>query len=135
MRLGRVVRADKPRLVLLARRLCLAEGKAARPPQALYGADFLDRFLEPVASHQYHTHARRANYALLLTRPVVENIVLLEFLRDVVRSRQVRAAITIQQSEPRSREVAGDLLFPYEVPTETYGWQEQKREVKHPVAP
>jgi hypothetical protein len=77
-------------------------------------------------------------HVLLLPRAVVRDVVLLEFLRDVVRLRLVRSRVAVagvdQHRTPLDRR-AGHALLPHKVARETDGGDEEHHEIEDPVCP
>lgn len=91
-----IVSSYQTSLVLSCRVLRLTECEATVFPHTLHCAHFLDGLLESVEKGVNRTIGRDSRTdALFLTGSVIRDVVLLQFLRDVVRKRSICPPIAI----------------------------------------
>ena len=100
MCLGCIICTDEARLVLSCRVLRLAERETTVPPHTLYGTNFLDGILEPIKRYD-ELVAKAKNFSkrvLGLSWPIIRDVILLNFLCDVIRFRRIRPLIAVVPS-------------------------------------
>jgi hypothetical protein len=99
-----VISTNEARLVLSCRVLRLAKCKATIPPHTLYCTNFFDGVLESSGKLLAVETSGDQRSLLRLPWPIVWNVVLLNFLRNVVRCGHIRPPITVR----RARSILGD---------------------------
>jgi len=76
-------------------------------------------------------------YVLLLPRPVIWNVVLLEFLGDVIRRWHVGSAVANGHGQfpGPSEKTWKHSLLPHVITRQAYDGDKQKREIEHRISP